>query len=63
MKHRGCGGELVRDYNKMYDHEGGQVPAIRCGECGAEILGDPEIEFEPGEEIYFGEDNRYDKTK
>lgn len=62
MFHRGCGGEIISDYNKMYDYEGQKIPALRCGECGVEILGDPDIEFEPGIEIYFGEDDRYGET-
>lgn len=46
LTHRGCGGEVRDDATaEPYEHEGQLIPVIRCAKCGAEILGDGEIEW------------------
>jgi hypothetical protein len=44
MKHKTCGGELYFDWTVTYEHEGSEIPAIRCANCKEEILGDEDVE-------------------
>lgn len=43
LRHVNCGGLVVEDLSKVYEHEGSSIPAQRCISCCAEILGDREV--------------------
>jgi len=46
MRHKKCGGELYEDDDKIYEHEGAEVPSLWCRKCKKEITGDKQIVFE-----------------
>lgn len=46
--HKGCGGEVIWDWNMVYeDEDGTSVPSLSCAACGHEIGGDHELETVP----------------
>ena len=63
--HRGCGGDIVEDWEHTYEYDVGQegtpvkVPSYWCQKCKKEILGDPEMEGpEWFEELFYEEGGR-----
>ena len=46
LKHQGCGGLVIEDLSMPgYEDDTGLHPALKCLQCGDEVIGDPGLEW------------------